>query len=77
MTNDEGMTSFRMIKNTNQVFALISSFDIRASSFTAAEPPLDLHHFGFFALEVIVDRFYETVSQLLDIDLDVVQTIFG
>jgi hypothetical protein len=31
-------------------------FVIRHSSFTAAfTPPLNLHHLGFFALEVIVD----------------------
>ncbi len=37
----------------------------------------DLHHFGLFALEVVVDRFDEFVGELLNLGFDVAQPIFG
>ena len=40
-------------------------------------PLLNLHHLGLFALEVFVDLFYGLIRQLLDVDLDVVQPVFG
>jgi len=42
-----------------------------------ASIPLDLHHFGLFALEVFVDRFHKAIRQLLDIGFGVAQPVFG
>ena len=37
----------------------------------------DLHNLGFFALEVIVDLFNGLVGEFLDINFQVVQSVFG